>query len=382
MATVVSIPPVLYTSLRSVEYTFAMPSIGVDPIEKYLLYRLKNVTDGEYLTEWKTYRPTVDGQEIKIDFYKDLEGITEVPAPPLGAANVVFSSVGQIKSIEVEYGEREIDKSNDCAVTDTVEGTTDRISVLGGIWRPWEAQFPTTGFLMTNRPREVYQHFDSWDWVCVAGTYSISIAFFGPSGGVIGSQSWFPAETFPNSAISIVPIGFQMAPAGTQFIEVYATQIGLPNANTDLVFRMKGYAPGCEEGALHDVYFSNHFGGFDLMSFDCVQSKSLTAAKEYRSNRYDKSAPSPIQKGQIRTTKNNSFVTYNYRKQFDRLVFTETEWLDSFLESSRVWIRRKLSNGADYLFPGNIVDGSYETYGDEIELNVGIQFSEERINPI
>src|SRR5688572_29371573 len=105
MATVVSQPLQLTSALRCVEYTFNMPSAGVAPEEKKLIYRLRNVTDGEFLTAWKEYPTVADGQDISIDFVKDLRRILTTPKPNITAA-VPYLDNNLIKTIEVEYGER------------------------------------------------------------------------------------------------------------------------------------------------------------------------------------------------------------------------------------------------------------------------------------
>src|SRR5687768_15870407 len=102
MATVTSFPLQVISGLRCVEYKFSMPSVGTDPEEKYLIYRLKNVTDNTYLTNWKTYRPVSNGQVIPIDFVRDLQGILNTPAPnPSLIVNAINTTV--LKTIEVEY---------------------------------------------------------------------------------------------------------------------------------------------------------------------------------------------------------------------------------------------------------------------------------------
>lgn len=380
MATLVSNPPVCYTSLRSVEYKFAMPDIGSGDIEKFLRYRIKNVTDGVYLTDWKLYRPVANGQEITVDFYRDMFGINQFNAPPFGLPNVIFSDANIIKTVEVEYGERSVDKGNGCEIVDTTNGTTPRSDLIGGIWRPWEVQFPTTGKLLTNRPKLYVTNRNSADWLYVAGTYRINVAYYGSAGFLIGSDSWTTTETFPNSTTSIVPIGFQIAPAGTQVIKVYAKQSGPPNPATDHLCTIKGEFAACEEGNVMDIYFVNHLGGIDLMSFDCTQNKEMQVAKEYITKRYIQ-GQGP-EKGQVATNVNRSFPQLTLRKQFDRLILPETEWLDDFVASSHAWLRMTHKNGTEFLFKINIVDSAHQTYGNEIDLSVGIRFSEELPIPI
>lgn len=388
MATVVSIPPVIHTALRSVEYTFNMPSVGVAPEKKYFRYRLKNVTNAlfpTYLTDWKYYEPVVNGQNIVIDFYRDLMGIVYTPPPPFSAPSSSSQNITIINQIVVEYGERTINTETCDPAVDTVDGTTDVIDVINGIHRVYGQPIqPTLGRkILTNRPKRYSVNRNSYDWVYVFGQIDISVVYYDVNMNILGATDWLINETHPGSKIIVIPCGFQNSPVGTVTIGIYSSdQIQLSNPD-GLVYFIDGNLCPCEFGETKDLYFQNQYGGVDMIAFECVEAKQMNVAKQYLTYKYDEGLGhvNAAKAGQRRVARNTSSPTLTMRRQFDYLSLEDSRWLDECAASGNVWMREIMHDGTEFLIRMNIVDASVPTFGEEVEFMIQVQYSEEWIYP-
>lgn len=381
MATVVSIPNVIHTALRNVEYTFNMPSVGVAPEEKYLRYRLKNNTNNVYLTDWKYYKPVTNGQNIVVDFYRDLMGIVSTPAPPFSTPGSTSQNITIIKEIVVEYGERTINTETCDPPVDTTDGTTDPIDVINGIHRVYGQDIaPVQGRkLLTNRPSRYSCNPDTYDWVYAFGQIDIEVVYYDSDMNIISSQPYFVNESHPGSKVIVIPCGFQNAPVGTRTIAVLTNDSYSPG----VAFVIDGNLCQCEFGESRDLYFQNNYGGVDPLSFECIDSKQMNVAKQYLTYKYDEglSVINRRTAGQRRVARNTSSPVITLRRQFDLITHDESKWLDEIAASSNVWMRERFPNGTEGLVRMNVVDATVPTFGEDVEFTLQVAYSEEWLFP-
>jgi hypothetical protein len=383
MATPVSIPIVLHTALRSVEYVFDMPSVGVSPELKYLRYRLKNQTDNIYLTDWKYYRPVADGQDIKIDFYKDLFEIVSTPPPPFAFPNAMITNTDIIKKIAVEYGERTVNTETCDPPVDTLDGTTNSIDVINGIGRVWSIQIPETGngYVLSKRPKQYTLNQGAYDWVYVIGSMTINVSYYS-STGLIATIPFVTTGSHPGSPVFIIPCGFQYPNLSTTNIIVSSPQYVTAQNPDGIIFQSEMQQCSCENGEVRDLYLQNNEGGVDIISFDCVDTKQMNVAKQAITKKYNEADVNKRTTGQRRTINNTSSPVITLKKQYDLLTYPESKWLDEMAASGNVWMRETLDvSGTDVLIRMNVVDGSFPTYGEDVELILQLTYSEEFIYP-
>lgn len=382
MATVVSIPSLVSTGLRSLEYIFNMPSVGVAPEQKIFRYRLKNQTDNTYLTDWKYYIPVTDGQNIKIDFVKDLYGIITTTPPELKFPNTVFTSNNPIKKIAVEYGERLINTDTCADPIDTTDGTTNSIDVLNGIARVYQLPIPPSDpfVILSKRPSRYELNTGTYDWIDVIGTIQIDIAYYTEQIG-LGTVTYNATGIHPGSVVTRIPIGFQFAnPLATYFV-VSSPQLVTVENPGGVLYTVTSNLCGCENGENRDIYFQNNMGGIDCISFDCVDVKQMQIAKQYITSKYNKLSSNIRKEGQRRAINNTSSPIITLRRQFEDITFLDSRWLDECAGTSNIWMRDTIEDGSDALIRMNINDGGVNTYEDNIELILQLTYSEEFIYP-
>jgi hypothetical protein len=381
MASEVSTPPLFHTALRAVEYVFSIPSIGVAPEKKALLYRLKNTTDNVYLTLWKERQPKADGEEILIDFYADLDGVCTTPPPDIKFPNLVVTTNEIAKKITVEYGERTINVENCEPPQDTLDGTTTEVTVINGIAKVYEVTFPDTPeyYVLSNRPRQYTINRGSYDFLYILGTMEITVDYYAAN---VGIDTVTHNTTGNLTPVTIIPIGFQIANTAVEYIIVSSPQMITDDNPSGQMYFIYGDLCSCDNGEVRDIYFQNGKGGIDIISFDCVDSKQMNVAKQYRTQRYNKHISDPRKTGQKRAVKNNSAPTINFKRDFENISYLDTRWLDEFLSSSNIWLRDRLDDGSEALIRMNIQDGGYSTYGESVRLTAALQYSEEIIIPV
>lgn len=367
MATLVSLPLQLTSALRCVAYSFSMPSIGVLPEEKYLRYRLRNVTDNEYLTEWITEKPVYNGQVIPIDFTKDLEGILSTPKPNLTAA-VPYIDTEIIKTIEVEFGERTVNTETCEPPVDVIDGTTPEIDVVNGIRRhqPIATQadiLNSNGIVLHDRAKRYSVSKTSSDFLYVIGNKNILISYYNSNNVFISSVSHIVFQPYPNSVCTVIPIGFNIAPAGTNVIHVSASDIGVPNLTTDLLFSIDCNFYANERGsnnlfdkenrAISDLYIQNNFGAFDLMCFESIDQMSMNVIKQEIVQKFDcANEYTGYSTAQRLNINNTSFPVITFRRSWNKPPsFRDQKWLNELAASNNVWVKENLDLGFSSLTP-------------------------------
>lgn len=381
MSSIVSQPPLLHTALRAVEYVFLMPSIGIDPEQKSLLYRLKNVTDNVYLTGWKERRPVADGENILVDFYADLDGVCTTPAPNLKFPNNVFTTNEIAKQILVEFGERTINIDTCDPASDSLDGVSTQITVLNGIAKVYEVALPDNPewYILSNRPKMYTLNKNTYDWLYILGTMQIDIDYYNNNVGIASQTINATGNPTP---VTIVPIGFQYPNNQVSYIIVSSPQAVTVENPDGTLYIIQSDLCGCENEEVRDIYFQNGKGGIDVISFDCVDSKGMNTSKLLRTHRYNKNISDPRTTGQRKAVRNNSYPTLTLKRDFENIDYLDTRWLDELLSSSNVWLRDKLDDDSEALIRVTIEDGGYPTYGENVRLQITIQYSEEIIYPI
>lgn len=379
MATLVSQPTVFVTALRDVKFVFNIASIGVAPEKKVLIYMLK-VNGVNAYQEYQIYNPVVDGQDIEIDFTKDLLGIVQTAAPTYGLPVTMFSSDKEIKSITVEFGER-TSNSDTCETLDEIQGESEPIDVLNGIPRLFENALNNTFQVLSNRPKRYGIRRDSQDFLYVTGTLDVSVTFWDSSDVFITDFTYSSNETHPGAITNIIPIGFQGAPAGSNLIKVFIDQLISVDNPTGIYCTILSEDCGCQEGAPVDLYVQNHLGGVDLLTFDCVDTVTMNSVKQQIVGRYDGSETGILQKGQRRSINNNSFPVINLKKTFHDLDYKYSQWLNEMVASNNAWMVIDHQNGGKQLVRMEIQSGSVDTFGDETELLLSVQYSEVEVYP-
>lgn len=366
MAAIVSTPLQLQSALRGVEYKFSMASIGVPPEEKKLIYRLLNVTDGQYLTRWKEYPTAFNGQVIPIDFTNDLRKILTSPKPLLGAGVYVDNNI--IKTIVVEYGERTINTDTCEDPVDVVDGTTPEIDVVNGIRRhqPIASQADINfgkGIVLHDRAKRYSVSRDSYDALYVIGSKNILISYYSAQNVFISSTQHNIVQPYPNSVCTVVPIGFSIAPAGTALIHISASDLGIPNLTTDLLFSFDNNFYANENGstnyfdkesrAIVDIYFQNNFGAFDLMCFESMEQISMNVAKQEIINRFDVGSEFTDYSSDQRSNINNtSFPIITFKRSWNKPINAHAaKWLNELAASGNVWVKEALDFGFSDLTP-------------------------------
>lgn len=364
MATAISQPLQLSSALRCVEFGFEMPSAGVAPEEKKLIYRLFNTTDGEYLTAWKEYPTVSDGQEIKIDFVEDLRRILTTPKPNI-TATVPYTDTSIIKTIEVEYGERTVNNET-CEVTDVVNGLTSPIDVVNGIRRHQQLATQTDilnnrGVVLHDRAKRYSISKDGADFLYVVGSKRIRLSYYTSANVFISAVDHIINQPFPNSVCTIIPIGFDIAPATAGIIHVSASDTGTPNLTTNLLFTLENNFYSVENGshnlldktqrAPSDFYFQNNFGGFDMLSFEVINSIAANVAKQEIIHRFDCATEYTGYATDQRTNiNNNSFTSITYQRSWGRpLTYHDQKWLAELASSNNVWVKEYLDFGTSSL---------------------------------
>lgn len=371
MASVVSQPLQIVTGLRNVEYKFTMASIGVPPEEKRLIYRLRNVTDGTYLTNWKEYPTVEDGQIIPIDFTEDLRGILSTPAPNLSlVVNAVNTTI--LKTIEVEYGERTVNTET-CETTDTPEGTTNQSDVLNGI-RRHRSLGSLIGLVLGNRAKRYSVQPDSADFLYVAGSMSVRLSYYTAANTFISQVTHTITNPFPGSSVTIIPIGFNIAPSGAAIMHVSATTTGTASFPTDLLFTVDTNFWAKEQSAIVDFYFQNNMGGVDLLSFEAIDAMAMSVQKQEIVSRFEGVVYS---QGQRHSINNTSFPTLYFKRTWNKPLKQDDQfWLNELAASNNVWAKLYLPNGFPILVKMVITTGDVSTRGTPHEFIIGAYFSE------
>lgn len=370
MATLVSQPLQLTSALRCVEYKFNMPSVGVAPEEKYLMYRLLNVTDATELTNWKFYKPVFNGQDISIDFAKDLQRIVTTPKPNIFAvAPYVDNEI--IKTIAVEFGERTVNIETCDDPIDVVEGTTPVIDVVNGIRRHTtiasESDINNSrGIVLHDRAKRYSVSRDAADFLYVIGNKNILLSYYTASNVFISSTSHIINQPYPNSVCTVIPIGFNVAPANAAIIHVSASDIGVPNLTTNLLFTIDNNFYSKENGSINlfdktdrvpsDIYFQNNFGAFDLCCFESLDQMSANVAKQEIIQKFDCSTEfTGYATDQRLNINNTSFPLLTFRRTWNKpLMYHGQKWLTELASSNNVWIKEFLDLGFSSLTPALI----------------------------
>jgi hypothetical protein len=222
----------------------------------------------------------------------------------------------------------------------------------------------------------------TYDWVYVTGTATVTVNFWN-NNTIISTDVFVVTQPHPGGNVQIIPCGWQNAPSGTNNISVHFNKyVSLANP-TGIAFRMFGRVCACDNGEIRALYFQNHLGGLDPMTFECVDSKEMQVAKEYITSKYDKNITEVQSRinGQITTARNNSAPVITMKRQFDYLEYEDSRWLDDCVSSGNVWLLDMFSDHIDRFVRMNIVDGNVPTYGQEIELVVSVTYSEEFLLP-
>lgn len=367
MATPVSQPLQLSSALRCVEYKFSMPSVGVYPEEKYFIYRLINDTTSQPLTAWKYYKPVANGQQITINFVKDLQGIVTTPKPNLTAA-VPYTEQNLINAISVEYGERTVNIVDCTAPVDVVDGTTPIIDVVNGIRRHQQIAtqadiLANRGIVLCDRAKRYSVSRDAADFIYVIGSKNILLSYYTASNVFISSQAHTITQPYPGSICTVVPIGFNIAPAGTAIIHVSASNSGTPNLTSDLLFTLDNNFYAKENGsvnvfdkgerAMSDLYFQNNFGGFDLLSFESIESMAMTVSKQEIIKKFDCATEyTGYATDQRLNINNQSYPTITFKRTWGKpLTYKDQRWLGELAASNNVWVKEYLDLGFSFLSP-------------------------------
>lgn len=365
MSTLISQPADFVTGLRALRYIFDIPSVGVAPEQIFFIYRIK--VDGSPVTAWKRYVPVTSGQDITIDCENDLKGILATNAPPFSLPPGLISTTSIIKQVTVEYGERTIN-TEECTQEDVVDGETDPVDVLNGINRVFESQPLNAYQILSKRPQSYSIRPDSSDFLYVTGVFEIAVNYYN-SGNFISAIFYPINQPHPGAVVNIVPIGFQGAPADANEIRVFADVI------FDPVYIIKSEICECQEGAPVDLYVQNHWGGVDLIPFDCVDTMGMSSVKQQIVNRFDPDNANPAI-GQRRSVNNTSAPVINLKKQYNDVDFITAQWLNEMAASSNAWIRHRHEAGTDLLIRMEILNGNVQTFGKECELNLSVMYSE------
>lgn len=405
MATLVSQPLQLSSALRCVEYKFNMPSAGVAPEEKKLIYRLKNVTDNEYLApidgvSWKEYPTVADGQDISIDFVHDLRQILKSPKPLITAA-VPYIDNEIIKTIEVDYGERTVN-TDTCVVTDVQNGTTSPIDVLNGIRRHMQIAdqadiLASKGIVLHDRAKRYSVSKTSADFLYVVGSKNVTLYYYTSGNVLISSVSHIITQPYPNSAVTVIPIGFNIAPSGTNIIHVCASDIGVPTIANNLLFTVDANFYGNERGAnnlfdkdskaITDLYIQNNFGAYDLMCFESVESMAMNVSKQEIIQKFDCSTEFTGYATDQRLNINNvSFPEITFKRTWNKpLTFGDQKWLNELAASNNVWIKENLDFGFSSLVPTlikfQLSNSAVQTRGGTSEFVLSGYYSEVYLYP-
>lgn len=376
MATVVSIPSIISSGLRCVKFVFDMPDVGTPPERKYFLYRLKNVTDNTYLTGWETYQPMSNGQDISIDFYKDLFGILETPAPPYSNPLTLISNSKVVKEILVEYKELTVN-SETCEETESAVAETNSVDVYNGIHRIYGTAINSTGQILSHRPKQYTINQNTYDWMYVTGTMNVIIQFLNATNGLLSTTSFNTTESHPGSACYAIPCGMQLAPTGTAKIRVLASATNPFPDSTDLAWVASVETCNCENGEPVDLYVQNADGGIDPLSMDCVDSKVMNAAKQEIISKFDCGGIGNAINGQRKSINNTSLPILTFRKAFNELSFQDSKWLDELVASGSAWIRDENDKGVKAIYRFQFTNGSIPTYGSQdTEVTISGYYSE------
>lgn len=401
MATLVSQPLQLTSALRCVEYKFQQASIGVAPEEKKFIYRLRNVTDGQYLTRWKEYPTAFNNQIIPIDFTKDLQRILTTPKPDIGAL-VPFTDNNIIKTIEVEYGERTINTETCADAVDTVDGITPQIDVVNGIRRHTviasQADINlSNGIVLHDRAKRYSVSRDAADFLYVIGNKNILLSYYTASNVFISSASHVINQPYPNSVCTVIPIGFNVAPANAAIIHVSASNIGVPNLTTDLLFTIDNNFYAKENGSVYvydktnrmptDLYFQNNFGAFDLCCFENVEQMSANVAKQEIIQKFDCSTEfTGYATDQRLNINNTSMPIVTFKRTWNKpLLYHDQKWLNELSASNNVWVKEYLDLGFAFLTPVliklQLTNNEVITRSQTGEFNVSGYYSEVFVYP-
>lgn len=274
MASVVQGPTGNYITLDKCVAWKITGGFSEAPNKTVILYQL--CFDGEPLTDIIPLELCAAGEEVTIDFTKEVSKKLRTTLPDCANANAINKDDTAVAKVQLKLGEIIINNEDCDAESDPIDlaaqmSEVDEVTVVNSYCNPGDpddGRVTASTIQMTNRPIKYTMCFCQKDWIYVYGAHSISASAYDKNGNIT-FNGW--NSTTQADCVSMIPAGPQqlIALTGADPNNVGRIELVIGGVKYSIYIKKCCCKPDCKI----DIYALEPKGGYSLVSdLNCIDS--------------------------------------------------------------------------------------------------------------